>query len=261
VQNAVRGSGCDQAGRYASEVLDDEMMRMIRKRGEVLAEVSRGASIDRSERLEEVTASISGLRMHAAFAESVKAWTAPFGLLGTHDWRLPMDALAGLKMLETSALGTFQTSAFASLDVASRFEELMPPHVGAELMRQIKALDVSSLINDHVKSIAASVAFDASSHIARLQDQLAEPLRELAELFDGYEEDERLVLERLVPRGWLISPSMAIRTIRLLAREIEDGTGRGNRRRARRLLRRQPVRADHLRALRRSDVRADAAAA
>lgn len=100
----------------------------------------------------------------------------------------------------------------------------MPPPVSAQLIGHIKSLDVSSLIGQHVKSVAASVAFDATGHIARIQEQLAEPLRELAELFDGYEDDERLLLERLVPRGWLISPSMAIRTVRLLAREFENRT-------------------------------------
>lgn len=199
-------------------------MQDLRERRRPFEELSRGAGIGIGEQLAKITAATDALQAHAAFAESIKAFTQPFGLLGAFDRRLPTDALAGVKMLESSALASVQRSALASLDVASQVKGLMPPPLSESLLKQIKTLDVSSMIGDHVKSVAASVVFDASNHIARLQEQLSEPLRGLADLFDGYEEDERLLLERLTPRGWLISPSMAIRTIRLLARELENST-------------------------------------
>lgn len=63
---------------------------------------------------------------------------------------------------------------------------------------------------------------DAAEVARRFSEQLAGPLRAWEQLFEAYEEDERLVLEALAPRGWLISPSMALPTVRAVARALEE---------------------------------------
>lgn len=86
---------------------DEEVLREVRERRKFLEKISASASIASGQRVEAITGVTDALRAHAAFADSVMSWTASLGLLGASEWRLPTDALAGVKMLEVSALASF----------------------------------------------------------------------------------------------------------------------------------------------------------
>lgn len=55
-------------------------------------------------------------------------------------------------------------------------------------------------------------------------DELLEELSRFGETFRDYEENEKRLLAAIVPRGWLISPSMAIGCIQQLAQALDKAS-------------------------------------
>jgi len=94
---------------------------------------------------------------------------------------------------------------------------------GRDWQKQLAGVNFQqSVISEQMKAVSA--ALGNVDFGLRFAEQLSEPMRQLRELFEGYDEDEQRVLEAIVPLGWLISPSMAMGTIRRLAAELDERT-------------------------------------
>jgi hypothetical protein len=111
----------------------------------------------------------------------------------------------------------------AAFDTSGLLRNIVTQLFGPDWQKQFAGVDLSqSIISEQLKTISG--AFTGVDFGIRFGDQLREPMRQLQELFEGYEEDERQVLNAIVPLGWLISPSMGMSTIRRLAAELDART-------------------------------------
>ena len=128
-----------------------------------------------------------------------------------------VDATAGVsQVLSQSALSTSLQSVLGSTDW---MKTAVGPLFSESMASQLGALNLARpLVSEHLAALTGAFSTDYMKGFAGL---LEGPLGNWQELFDGYEEDEQRLLATIVPLGWLISPSMAIGTIRQLA-TVED---------------------------------------
>ncbi len=97
-------------------------------------------------------------------------------------------------------------------DTTNWFNTTAPPLFLGDLQKQVAELYLSwSIVTDQLKFITNGLGGPDYAH-------------RLREFFERYKEDERRLLDVIVPLGWLISPTMEMRMVRLLARELGTGT-------------------------------------
>ena len=138
-----------------------------------------------------------------------------FGASLAHD---ALDATAGIsRVLSESALSASLTQNV--LGSTDWMKTAVGPLFSERVASQLDALNLARpLVSEHLAALTGAFSTDYMKGFAGL---LEGPLRNWQELFEGYEEDEQRLLATIVPLGWLISPSMAIGTIRQLA-NVED---------------------------------------
>ncbi len=108
-------------------------------------------------------------------------------------------------------------------DTTSWFNTIVSPLFLGDLQKQFAELNLSrSIVTDSLKLFTNGLGGLDYAH--RFTEQLREPMRQLREFWEGYEEDERRLLDAIVPLGWLLSPSMGMGMVRLLARELDTCT-------------------------------------
>jgi hypothetical protein len=131
--------------------------------------------------------------------------------------------VAGVSRLISESVFASRFTPSPVFDTSTWFKNTVSPLFLGDMQKQLAGLNIGrSVIAEQMKVFSGALgSLDYMNHFAEL---LREPLRQMHELFEGYEEDEKRLLEAIVPLGWLISPSMAIRTIRLLAAEIDNRT-------------------------------------
>ncbi len=120
-----------------------------------------------------------------------------------------------------SHLQLFRNLTSPVFDTTSWFNTTVSPLSLGDLQKQVAELS-RSIVTDQLRLFTNGLGGLDYAH--RFTEQLWEPKRQWREFFEGYEEDKRRLLDVIVPRGWLISPSMEIRMVRLLARELDTYT-------------------------------------
>lgn len=203
---------------------DDETLKALQEQHRRLVEmgkVATGTDLVGAEkmrrtalRLMDGPGSLVGLfSQQGTFADMVTR-TKPLGAF--------YDAAGVSRLLSQSAFASrftpppvFDSSAWFKHSISSLFL--------GDMQKQLAGLNIGrSIIGDQMKMFTGSLG--SLNYVNHFTEQLREPLRQLRELFEGYEEDERRLLEAIVPLGWLISPSMGMRMIRLLAAELDNHT-------------------------------------
>jgi hypothetical protein len=129
----------------------------------------------------------------------------------------------GVSRLISESAFAHRLSLPPEFDTAAWFKSTIAPLFLGGIQKQLGGLNLgSSIIAEQLWGFTRTLGpLDYMSHFS---EQLCEPFRQMRKLIEGYEEDETRLLEAIVPLGWLISPSMAIRTIRLFASELDDRT-------------------------------------
>lgn len=203
---------------------EDETLRRLREDHERLADLSLsalGADLEHAERIRReamralgqtgaLSTLLSQQRTFAHVLDQVKPMKAFY------------DAAGVSRLISESAFAARMVPPVPVIDTSAWFKNTVSPlFVGSGIQERIAALNMGGGIAEQLKAITGSIGFDYANHFA---EQLREPLRQWRELFEGYEQDEKRLLDAIVPLGWLISPSMGMATIRALAAELDNHT-------------------------------------
>ncbi len=114
------------------------------------------------------------------------------------------------RLIDQSRL--FRNPTSPVFDTTSWFNTTVPPLFLGDIQKQVAELYLScSIVTDQLKLITNGLGGPDYAH-------------RLREFFERYKEDERRLLDVIVPLGWLISPTMEMRMVRLLARELDTCT-------------------------------------
>lgn len=203
---------------------EDEILRRIREDHQRLVDLTQstiGADLEHAEQLRreamraiEQTGALSTLfTQSGAFAQVL-------------DQMKPLQAFyenAGISRLISESAFSARWAMPDAFDSSKWLSSTVTQLFGQHWQKQLAGVNfTSSIVSEQLKMITGALPdIDFGSRFA---EQLREPMRQLQELFDGYEEDECRVLNAIVPLGWLISPSMGMGTIRRLAAELDART-------------------------------------
>ena len=202
---------------------DDETLRKFAADHKRLVELTQGASTD--------IVGAEELRRDALRAlESLGGLSSLVGPTGAITQMLeqmkPMQQFyesAGISQLISGSAFAARGVVPEALASSTWISEAVSRVIGRDWHKQLAGVNFEqSVISEQMKAVSA--ALGNMDFGLRFAEQLSEPMRQMQELFEGYDEDEQRVLDAIVPLGWLISPSMAMGTIRRLADEIEERT-------------------------------------
>jgi hypothetical protein len=203
---------------------EDEILRRIREDHQRLVDATQsaiGADLEHVEQLRREAMRAIG---QTGALSTLFSQQRPFAHL--LEQMKPMQAFyenAGVSRLISESAFAAKWAMPAVFDTSKLLTNTVTQLFGQDWQKQLAGVDFSqSIISEQLKMISGALA--GVDFGMRFADQLREPMRQLQELFEGYEEDERRVLNAIVPLGWLISPSMGMGTIRRLAAELDART-------------------------------------
>jgi hypothetical protein len=203
---------------------EDDTMKLLREQRQRLLELRASSGMGEIARAEQQR------------REALRLIAGPSALAGIFSQQRTMVQLFAqtrptLSFYESSGIGKLisQQGLMAGFkrpplfDTSTWFKETVSPLFLAGVTKQLGSLNLGrSVVASQLKLISESLG--GLNYASRFAEQLQEPLRQWREMFEQYEEDERRLLAAIVPLGWLISPSMGTRMIRMLAQELENSS-------------------------------------